>query len=134
MKALSRVSFWLATTSIVVIAGPALSQTASASSAPQVGEVVVTAQRRAERIQDVPIAVSVVSGEVLKQNNFNGLSDIAHLSPALTYNEQGAAFQIRGVGTQSQNGGIEQDVAIVLDDTVQGITEIDPGFPYYNPV
>ncbi len=136
MNVISRASIWLASTSLMAAAAPALSQSAppAAATPATVGEVVVTAQRRAERLQDVPIAVSVVTGDVMKQNNINGLADVAHLAPALTYNEQGAAFQIRGVGTQSQNGGIEQDVAVVLDEVVQGITEIDHGFPYYNAV
>lgn len=135
MNILPRVSFWLATSCLVAAGAPAFAQTAQTpptSPTGGVGEVVVTAQRRSERLQDVPIAVSVVTADTLSVNNFNSLNDLQQISPAVTYNEAGASFQIRGVGTQSQNGSAEQDVAVVVDDIIQGINEINHGYPYYN--
>src|SRR3546814_3970149 len=50
------------------------------------GEIIVTAQRRDQRLQDVPIAVSVVGEQALKDSNVTGLTDIQFLSPGATFN------------------------------------------------
>ena len=49
----------------------------------QLEEIVVTAQKRAENLQDVPISVAVVSKEMLEQNFFEGLTDIEDFAPSV---------------------------------------------------
>jgi iron complex outermembrane receptor protein len=111
---------------------PSQSSASTSSGTAQVGEVVVTAQRRAERLHDVPIAVSAISANKLATSNFTGLTDITSLVPSLQYNDYlGGGFQIRGVGTQSLNISTEQDVAVVIDDVVQGLPNLTFAFPTY---
>src|ERR1700761_1799889 len=84
-------------------------------------------RRRAERLQEVPVAVTAVSGEAIKESGFRTLSDIQYLVPSLQFNAyNGGGFQIRGIGTQSFDYGSDQTVGIMIDGIVQGIPR-DPG-------
>ena len=97
------------------------------SSGDRLEEIVVTAQRRSENLQNVPIAITVVQGEDLAKSNFQQISDLQYLVPSLQYNpSSGGAFQIRGVGTQSFDFSSEQSVSVVVDDVVID-TQRDPG-------
>lgn len=91
-------------------------------------EIVVTAQRRAESVQKVPIAITVVGSEALKTNNFVSLADAQYLAPSLKFIDTPAApsFSIRGVGSQAYDFSIEQAVGIALDDVIQGLPRINP--------
>ena len=85
------------------------------------GEIVVTARRRAESLQDVPIAVSAYSGEQLEREGALDITDIGDTTPNVTLetsrgtNTTLTAF-IRGVGQQDPVAGFEQGVGIYLDD------------------
>ena len=85
------------------------------------GEIIVTARRREESLVDVPIAVTVYSGEALVQAGALDLTDIAQTTPNTTLeasrgtNSTLTAF-IRGVGQQDPVSGFEQGVGIYLDD------------------
>jgi iron complex outermembrane recepter protein len=78
--------------------------------------VLVTAQKREERLIDVPMSVAAISGETLEQKGLNTISDIAHTVPSLSVREAGPGQQlitIRGIG----NGrGSSSLVGIYLDD------------------
>ena len=102
----------------------------SASSAPQDESdnlsdpgsvIVVTARRREERLQDVPIAITAYSGEQLQQSGAIDITDIAQTTPSVTLepsrgtNNTLTAF-IRGVGQQDPVAGFEAGVGIYLDD------------------
>lgn len=84
-------------------------------------EVVVTAQRRSQNLQDVPIAVSALSGDELSLRGMSDISELAQSVPSLTLEPSRAtnttitAF-IRGVGQQDPLAGFEQGVALYLDD------------------
>ena len=98
---------------------PAWSQTEPTADSGALEEVVVTAQRRSENLQNVPIAVSVVQGADLSKTNYRGVTDLQFLVPSLTFDpNNGGGFQIRGVGTQSFDFSNEQGVSVVLDDVV----------------
>ncbi|WP_375402976.1 TonB-dependent receptor [uncultured Sphingomonas sp.] len=79
-------------------------------------DIVVTAQRRSENLQDVPIVVSSVSGDRLKDSGISNLAQISTLVPGLTLRQAAGSVQtsIRGVGS-SINGG-ENTAAIYIDD------------------
>ena len=85
------------------------------------GEIVVTARRRAENLQEVPIAVTAYSGEVLENQGALDITDIGDTTPNVTLevsrgtNSTLSAF-IRGVGQQDPVAGFEQGVGIYLDD------------------
>ncbi len=84
-------------------------------------EVVVTARRRSENLQDVPIAVTALSGDALKLKGASDITELAQSVPSVTLEPSRAtnttltAF-IRGVGQQDPLAGYEQGVGLYLDD------------------
>lgn len=84
-------------------------------------EVVVTARRRSESLQDVPIAVTAISGDDLKLKGAADITELAQSVPSVTLEPSRAtnttltAF-IRGVGQQDPLAGFEQGVGLYLDD------------------
>ena len=85
------------------------------------GEIIVTARRREERLQDVPIAVTAISGAALEAAGAIDITDVQNQAPNVTLeNSRGTnstltAF-IRGVGQQDPVSGFEAGVGIYLDD------------------
>ena len=82
------------------------------------GEIVITAQKRAENVQDVPISVAAFTGETLKKNNVVNLEGLAKVTPNLSV-AKGAQtsyvrLAIRGIGAAS-NTTVEPSVAVFLD-------------------
>ncbi|MFC3440797.1 TonB-dependent receptor [Sphingobium rhizovicinum] len=86
------------------------------------GEIVVTAQKRAERLVQVPLAVTAVTGESLVNNQINDTNSLTRAVPSLTYqagnNPGNNGFRIRGVGTQLFSFGVESAVSVVVDGVV----------------
>jgi len=100
----------------------AMADQGNASEAPEEsGEIVVTARRRAEELQDVPIAVTVYSGAQLEREGAIDITDVGDTTPNVTLevsrgtNSTLTAF-IRGIGQQDPVAGFEQGVGIYLDD------------------
>ena len=87
------------------------------------GPIVVTARRRAEDAQDVPAAISVVTGNTLTGTYTVNLSQVTQLVPALNYsspNPRNTAFTIRGLGSSvvaisQANDGLEPGVGFYVD-------------------
>lgn len=91
---------------------------ASASTA-ELEPIVVTAQRRAERLQDVPISITSVSASRLEQSNLRSVTDLPYLVPGVQFETtNGTAFNIRGVGSTSWDFSNEKSVSLVVDDVV----------------
>ena len=84
-----------------------------------VAEIVVTAQRRVERLQDVPVSVTALGGDALKSRNLNDLTQVALAAPSLQVGNDNS-FAIRGVGTQAFATTIDSSVATALDDVNLG--------------
>ena len=85
------------------------------------GDIIVTANRRSERLQDVPLSVTAIEGETLRERGVANPEDLGRLSPSLVTqnnasNPQGTNLSIRGVGTSAFQRSIEPSVAVVLDD------------------
>lgn len=85
------------------------------------GEILVTARRRSEASQDVPLAISVVGGEHLDNTGAFNVGRLQQLTPTLqfyTSNPRNSAANIRGIGAPFglTNDGIEQGVGIYVDD------------------
>lgn len=102
-------------------AAPQVSEPAAEEAPDAAGEIVVTARRRAESLQDVPIAVTAYSGAQLEREGAIDITDIGDTTPNVTLetsrgtNSTLTAF-IRGVGQQDPVAGFEQGVGIYLDD------------------
>jgi iron complex outermembrane receptor protein len=92
-------------------------QIAAPAQAETLGEIVITAQRRVERLDQVPIAASVVSGAELTARGVSSLDDLGSLAPALNVqNQQALSYvNIRGVGLQTTNPTTSSGVANYSD-------------------
>ena len=87
----------------------------------QVGEVIVTARRRAEELRDVPIAVTALSGDQLQRQQVYQVREIANFTPGLNINSDGvgrAFVSIRGVGTTLIDT-VQPGVGIFIDGIYQ---------------
>lgn len=98
-----------------------LSGTSAVDTSPD-SDIIVTAQKRTERLQDVPVAVSVISADTLAQKQINDTSGLVQAVPSLTYtqgnNVSNSTFRVRGVGTTLFNQGSESSVSTVIDGVV----------------
>lgn len=92
-----------------------------AVSAATLEEVIVTAQKKAESLQDVPVAVTAVSGEVLNDMGIKRLDEMSAYTPGLTITEGPADsfIFIRGIGS-GFNKGFEQSVGTYVDGVYFG--------------
>ena len=114
--------------SLLTLAGlaamPALAQQSPAAEGDtvQLAPITVTATRRAESLQRVPVAVSVVSGEQLEQANRNTLGALASQVPSVNFrtgaSNKDTSIFVRGVGTISTSPGVEPTVSTVIDGVV----------------
>ena len=92
-------------------------------------EIVVTAQKREERLIDVPMAVSVMSGEELKQRGIESIQDLSFSTPGLTMREDGPGSYtifLRGLANQSGSGAL---VGLYLDESplsLDGYNQLSP--------
>ncbi|HEX8413222.1 MAG TPA: TonB-dependent receptor plug domain-containing protein, partial [Sphingomicrobium sp.] len=131
-----------ATIALCLVSGPAFAQAATATpqtSTDTVGstavtsdpaaqqeeglrDIVVTAQRRDERLQDVPVAISVVTGDFLVENQVRTLQDLSATVPGLvvtnSVNYGSAPLSIRGIGGANGGGNVfaDEPVAVYVDD------------------
>ena len=110
-------------TTVSGAAGPNASVVAPAVAPAQggytVGTVVVTAQKRSENLQVVPIVVTVVNKQLLQDSGVRDIKDLSKLTPGLTVtstaSEADTTARIRGVGTVGNNPGLESSVGVVID-------------------
>lgn len=107
----------------VLAASPAAAQTAQAETVAEpavaAGEIVVTAQRREQKLNDVGIAVSVVSAKELKALNITNATDVVRAIPNLKFNAYGSSqvvYNIRGVSQNDYGDQQEPPVAVYQDD------------------
>ncbi len=98
------------------------SPTEAASVAPaaaDTGEIIVTAQGRRQALQNVPIAVTAVTGDSLKNSGATDIRSLNQLAPSLlvssTGSEANGSARIRGIGTVGDNPGLESSVAVFID-------------------
>ncbi|MCR5878297.1 TonB-dependent receptor [Phenylobacterium sp. J367] len=115
----------------------AMAGTAAAQDTTEIGEVIVTAQKRAQNINDVPVAVTAVSGEKLDAIRSSG-GDIRIFSarvPSLTLESSfGRTFPrpyIRGLGNTDFDLNASQPVSFVYDEVVME-TPVLKGFPLFD--
>ena len=121
-------SLLLSAASVALMGGalaaqPALAA-AAATSPDTVADVIVTAQKRSENLQKVPLAVSVASQETLRDNAIGNAESLDEVVPSLTFKKGTAnvnsTLSVRGIGTQSFSSGAEPSVSTVVDGVVFG--------------
>jgi outer membrane receptor protein involved in Fe transport len=133
----SRLTLLLGTTAFSAIAcaspaqaqaqgsAPAASQDAGATaaqspaSAQEGQEILVTARRRSERIQDVPVAITALPAQALNQYVVTSVTDLSRFVPGMVVGKQvtGSAANIflRGIGSSSQSAGFDQSVSVNIN-------------------
>lgn len=97
---------------------PVLAQaTASGDNGPQVADIVVTAQRRTENLQNVPIAVTALTGERMAAQGINGTLALTAIAPSLQINQTSnfGSIYLRGVGSNLADPTSEPSVATYVD-------------------
>ncbi len=87
-------------------------------------EIIVTARKREESVQTVPVAVTAISEKTIQQRDITSIEKIAAATPNLSVgrasNGSGAQLTMRGIGSSSTSIGIEQSVAVVVDGAYYG--------------
>lgn len=101
---------------------PALisSLASNTSFAAQLEEVVVTAQKRSQSLQDVALSVSAVSGDEVQRLNLDDVTTLANMIPNVTALDGAAgnpSFRIRGVGLNEFSAAYDSPVGVHLDET-----------------
>ena len=111
----------IATLTAATFTAPSFAADAKAA-ADDLTEVVVTAQFRAQKLQDTPIAITAVNAALLESRNQNSLADVTAQAPNVNLRETGGAFgpgmsaRIRGVGQADFDPAFEPGVGISIDD------------------
>jgi iron complex outermembrane recepter protein len=116
----------LAALATTFMSAPALAQEEQQEPAPRGEEeavtlstITVTAQKREEALQDVPISVTVLDWQQLQDAGVKDIKDLQVLVPGLTVtstqNEAVTTARIRGIGTVGDNAGLESSVGVVID-------------------
>jgi outer membrane receptor protein involved in Fe transport len=87
-------------------------------------DIVVTARKRAESTQDVPVALTAISAQQIERYDLTSLEKVSASTPQFTIGRaasgSGATLVLRGIGSNSTSIGIEQSVAIVVDGVYYG--------------
>lgn len=101
------------------VGGLALAPCAALAQNEESNEIIVTAQKREQNIQDVPIAMQAVTGEQLTELGITTAFDISRIAPNIAVSTQGAAnrqISIRGVGTNDFFGNATGSVGVYMDE------------------
>ncbi len=98
--------------------------TAQAASGSELEEITVTARKRTESILNVPVDVQALTASQLQTFQVTELTDLPTLVPGLNFGTSllsiGTLVSIRGIGTASQDPGVDQSVALNIDGLALG--------------
>ncbi|WP_164155785.1 TonB-dependent receptor [Sandarakinorhabdus rubra] len=115
-------NFWLAATALSSLIGnAALAQTAAATDESE--EIIVTAQKRAQNLQDVPISIDVTNGAALAVRQTDNISKLSTVVPGFEYarspsDSPGVTF--RGIGTAAGNVAFDNSIGMFVDGAFMG--------------
>jgi iron complex outermembrane receptor protein len=93
---------------------------AAAEDVAELDEVVVSAQKRQQNLQDVPVAVTAITAEMLENQHIEQFNDLTRVAPGLTITESSnvanSSINLRGIGTFVFSIGLEPAVSVIIDD------------------
>ena len=129
MASIARISLISLAISLAAQAAPALAQADSSAAAEAQnaddgaeGEIIVTANKRNERLQSVPASITAVQAETLDRMAIASPKEFGQISPTLNFQAADEArlfnFSIRGVGTETFSIGVEPSVSTIVDGVV----------------
>jgi len=125
-------AMWMTSVALAALAAPAMAQdmttagtqatTDAGTEDAAPGDIIVTAQKRSERLQDVPVAVSVISGDAIAASGAVNLENVQYLVPTLNFRKSGTTINqslfLRGVGTSTFSIAGEPSISTVVDGVV----------------
>ena len=115
---------WLCTSILSVLVGCSIISTAFAQDGNLLEELIVTAQKREQSLQDVPIAVSVITEDQINASFSDNIEGLQALVPSVSFRTgnttRNSALTVRGIGTVSFSIGAEPSVSTVVDNVVLG--------------
>ncbi len=110
---------------MLAMAGTAVAQESNVANTNQSAgahteEVIVTAQRRAQNLQEVPVAVTAVTAEALEAARVENIADVQQISPSISFDTSNSAansanIRIRGIGTVGNSRAFEGAVGVFID-------------------
>lgn len=114
-----------------MLAMPAYAQSADAgAAAPQYDEIIVTAQKREQKLSDVGMAITAVSGEMLATKGVLAVEDLVKVEPSLQYTKSSngpPVYSIRGVGFYDQSLASAPAVSLYLDEQPFSFSALSKG-------
>ena len=121
MAFLTRIS--LASMSIALASASTIASAQTAEQAAiATGDIIVTAQKRSERLQSVPVSIQAVDASSLKKMAIDSPKEFGQISPTLNFQAADEArlfnFSIRGIGTETFSVGVEPSVSTIVDGVV----------------
>ena len=134
---MSRFAYGASLLALMLAAAPVAAQTrakpSDAAPVTSVDEIVVTATRRSERLQDVPLSVTAFSQQELTKKGIVSYEGIARETPGVVLNrasDNNARFTVRGVSTNGWGAGLQTTTTIYLDElplsTIGNTVTLDP--------
>lgn len=105
------------------LASPAMAQNAADEGSGGLADIIVTAQKRSESAQNVPVAITSLSADLLAASGVTDTVSLKQLTPSLNFNTNLGGFgqpRIRGIGTTATGPGIENPVATYVDGVYIG--------------
>jgi iron complex outermembrane receptor protein len=113
----------LAALALASASAAAAQETVPQNQAVSVGEIIVTAQKRAENVQTVPMSITAVGAAFLSDTGVKDLTQLANYVPSFNINtantSRNTSVMIRGIGSSGTNPGIEPDVGVFIDGVYQ---------------
>jgi iron complex outermembrane receptor protein len=107
-----------------LLSSGAMAQAPSSGDRPVLEELIVTARKREQNLQDVPMGVSLLSGKAVSEAQLKNAAELATLLPTLNVQSSSgpttSSFNIRGIGTQTFSPGVDPSVSAMLDGVVLG--------------
>ncbi len=101
-----------------------VAQTPTTGDRPLLEELIVTAQKREQNLQDVAVGVSLLSGKAMRNAQIKNAAELATLIPTLNVQASSgpstSSFNIRGIGTQAFSPAVDPSVSTMLDGVVMG--------------
>ncbi|WP_269533252.1 TonB-dependent receptor [Chitinimonas sp. BJYL2] len=112
------------------------SQTGAQAEVSDLGSVVVTAQRRSQKLQDVPVPITAISGDAVRDKQIVSSADVERLAPNLSGQATGGRsakprWFLRGIGTNDPNNNQEGPLGIYVDEVVIGL-QTNQNFPVFD--
>lgn len=113
---------------LLAVPGSAAFAQDSAQNARVLEEIIVSARKREESLQDTPVVISAISKQSIEAFAIESMEDIADFTPGLLNvqreNQTGGVLTLRGVGTSANSAIIDQAVSLVVDDMQIGTLQI----------